>query len=306
VKARLLFGLAAITGAIVTIGLIGIHGFDAIMHAVLRSAGSAQGWVFLWARWIREAVDGLLPVAQVGGEVVGARLLALRGVGTARAAASVVVDLTVEAITQFVFTLMGVALLVLQGYDEGAVTWVVIGLAVSAPVLIGLVLAQRWGAFMALERLFEHLAEKWNWRALGKIGGLHEAVEAIYARPSAVASGAILHLASWVIASGEVWLALRAMGAPVGIQEAIILESLGQAVRSAAFVVPAALGVQEGGYLVFGGILGIGPELALALSLIKRVRELLLGLPALVAWQIAEGHVLVRALGQVRSDVLDK
>ena len=43
--------------------------------------------MFMVLRWIREATNNLLPVAQIGGEVVGARLLSLFGVGMAKAAA---------------------------------------------------------------------------------------------------------------------------------------------------------------------------------------------------------------------------
>jgi hypothetical protein len=72
--------------------------------------------------------------------------------------------------------------------------------------------------------------------------------------------------------------------------EALILESLGTAVRNAAFPVPAGLGAQEGGFLLLGAALGIAPPLCLALSLAKRARELLVGLPALAAWAWLEGR----------------
>ncbi|RMF84180.1 MAG: TIGR00374 family protein, partial [Nitrospirae bacterium] len=110
----------------------------------------------------------------------------------------------------------------------------------------------------------------------------------LYGRTGAPAASALAHLAAWVAGAGEVWLALRFLGHPVGAVEALLLESLGQAVRSSAFAVPGALGVQEGGLLLLGRLLGIPPTTALALSLVKRVRELALGLPGLLAWPLAE------------------
>ena len=77
-----------------------------------------------------------------------------------------------------------------------------------------------------------------------------------------------------------------------------MLESLGAAVRSAAFVVPGALGVQEGGFVVLGRALGLTPEAALALALVKRVRELLVGGPGLAAWTALEGEGLVRLMSR--------
>lgn len=60
------------------------------------------------------------------------------------------------------------------------------------------------------------------------------------------------------------------------------------AVRSAGFAVPGALGVQEGGFILVGGLFGVGPDLALALSMVKRLRELIVGCSGLLLWQWSE------------------
>ncbi len=83
------------------------------------------------------------------------------------------------------------------------------------------------------------------------------------------------------------------LGHPITFAEALILEGLVVAVRGAAFMMPGALGVQEAGMVLFAAVLGLGPELGLAVSLVKRVRELALGVPGLLAWQWAEGKRLV-------------
>jgi uncharacterized membrane protein YbhN (UPF0104 family) len=90
----------------------------------------------------------------------------------------------------------------------------------------------------------------------------------------------------------EIWFALRLFGRPVSWGTALVLESMTQAVRHLAFVIPAGLGVQEAGLVLFGHALGIGSELALAVSMVKRMREVLCGLPALLSWQWLEGRRL--------------
>jgi hypothetical protein len=67
-----------------------------------------------------------------------------------------------------------------------------------------------------------------------------------------------------------------------------MLEGMTQAMRHLAFVVPAGLGVQEAGFVLFGHALGISTELALAVSMAKRMREVVCGVPALVTWQWRE------------------
>ena len=100
-----------------------------------------------------------------------------------------------------------------------------------------------------------------------------------------------------VSGSLETWLALRWLGHPVPFGAAIALESLTLAVRNFAFLVPAGLGVQEASLIGFGALLGINGELALALSLAKRMREILFGVPALLSWYWVEGR---RELQHVR------
>jgi uncharacterized membrane protein YbhN (UPF0104 family) len=101
-----------------------------------------------------------------------------------------------------------------------------------------------------------------------------------------------LQLAALAFGSFEIWFALRLFEHPVGWGTALVLESMTQAVRHLAFVVPAGIGVQEAGLVVFGHALGISSELALAVSMAKRIREVLCGLPALVSWQWLEGRRL--------------
>jgi len=321
VKIKIFAGIAACAGLLGTILLIGYYGFGAVVGALLGLGWglvwvslfhivpmicSALGWwalqnatspgpplLYIWVRWIRESANALLPVAQVGGELIGARILTIHGAKGSVAVAGSLVDMTMEVITQFLFTLLGIALLVaLRGYDS-TTGWLVVGAGVAALALGGFVLAQRRGLFMLLERGLEYLARKTGWSALGRANGLHDAVVALHEDPRGLAISCIFHSLSWVVGAGEIWLALYFMGHPVGVIEALIIESLGQAVRSAAFAVPGALGAQEGGYLLVGGLLGLSPELALALSLVKRVRDLLLGVPGLLAWQLSEGRVLI-------------
>jgi hypothetical protein len=73
-------------------------------------------------------------------------------------------------------------------------------------------------------------------------------------------------------------------------------------VRSVAFPVPGALGVQESGFLVVGSALGIPGEMAFAISLIARVRDLAVGIPALLTWQIFEGRRFWRARFRERAE----
>ncbi len=249
---------------------------------------------FIRFRFIREAVSNLLPMTQIGGEFISIRLLVLKKVSGGLASASVVVDLSMEVITQFVFTLLGLAILLIGGQSSEAIHWALAGVIVMAPAVIAFLLAQRYGLFRGIERLCEFIAERTNLLDANAAAGLHDEIQALYKNPRLLVGAFNLHLLSWLLGSIEVWVILWAIGVPVSLAEAMVIESLGQAVRSAAFIVPGGYGVQEGGYMLIGTFFGLPTETGLALSLVKRVREVILGLPGLLDWQILEGKRLWR------------
>jgi putative membrane protein len=246
--------------------------------------------VLVWIRWIREAVDGLLPVAQVGGELVGTRLLMINAMPGAIAGASVVVNLTLALLTQLIFTLVGLGLLLANIQNSGVVPGLLIGVSIGTLSFAGFVLVQKRGLFGLLIGWLSGLAGGRRW--LSRVGGaerLDNEIKAMYRRHRTLLLSAWWQMLAWILGAGEVWLALYFLGHPVTLVEALLLESLGQAIRSAAFAIPGSLGVQEGGYMLLGGLLGLDPQIGLALSLAKRVRQLLLGIPALLHWQFVEG-----------------
>jgi len=266
---------------------------NAMSWRALLDRGSRQPFARLaWMWWIGSSVNTLLPVAQVGGDLVRARLLARSGVAGPLAGATVVVGLTASVLTLLLFAAAGALLLGSAPRMEGGgeVPRLLVGLAVFGGLLLGFYLAQRGGLFLRLARALERLASGRDWLSLvGGAAALDGAIVALYRERRAFLACCLWRLAAWLAGVAEVWLALRFLGHPVSLVTAFILESLGQAVKSAGFAIPGALGVQEGGFLVLGALAGLPGEVALALSLVKRVRELLIGLPGLAAWQLEEG-----------------
>lgn len=242
---------------------------------------------FLWARWIGESINDLMPVLQVGGNVVRAQLLRRAGVSGSRSGASVVVDVTLNMLAQTLFTAMGIALLVLRLGGGGLTGAALFGAAVMTLMLAAFLAVQRRGLFGLAARLSERIIGGSSRRALTATAETFDvAVRQLYRARHGFVAACAWHFVAWVLGAVEVWMALRFLGHEVTLTTTLLLESLAEAVRTAAFAIPAALGVQEGGYLVLGAVLGIPPEIALALSVVKRVRELLLGLPGLAAWQV--------------------
>jgi putative membrane protein len=253
-------------------------------------------WQLLWMRWIGESVSTLVPSAAVGGDIIRARLAALRGAPLPVAAASVLVDITLGVFIQIAFTLLGLALIVSVTGHESFVGPTLIGALIGIVAIIGFYTVQRLGMFRFIGAIISRLANSPDWHSLVHSGEtLDRAIRTLYARRRGVIGCCVWTALSLVLGSGEIWIALRAIGPQATIVNALILQSVVLTIRSAMFPVPGALGVQEGGYVVVGNLLGIPGDAAFALSLIARVRELALGIPGLISWQLIEAHRLWRA-----------
>ena len=243
---------------------------------------------FCQLRWVREAVNNLLPVAQIGGEFVVVRLMRRRGVPLAPAIAGTVADLSLEMVTQIAFTLIGLGLMLHSIGDGGIAGYVGSFVAVAALIAAGFLGAQWLGLAAALEAGMMRLGSKLGWSGTAHVEGLHNALLACYRDRRRLVLAMGWHMISWLLGGVEICLALHVLGHDVGLSAGLVIESLGQALKAAGFAVPGALGVQEGGYIVICQLFGLTPEVAIALSLVKRLREVVLGVPGLLAWQRME------------------
>ncbi|HEY1425702.1 MAG TPA: lysylphosphatidylglycerol synthase domain-containing protein, partial [Caulobacteraceae bacterium] len=224
---------------------------------LLRSVSAAPVLSMIGLRTIGEAINVLLPVASVGGDVVRAMLLKSRGVAGGAAAASTLADVLLQAAAQALFLLIGLALSLSFAGAGGLTRWAAAGLGIAALALGGFYVAQRFGGARLVERGLARLTRRWQGAGAASAIRLDAPLRAIYADRRAVGAAFALHEFGWMIGALETWLALRLMGMPVSASAALVLESLARAVRAAGFPAPSGLGVQEGGYVAVGAALGI-------------------------------------------------
>src|SRR3984957_20727422 len=245
-------GLAAVVGLIFSTGVAPVEGaFEAAGFGVagvclLRGVAVAcagLGWFVLFPpavrpnaltcvliRFLREGANALLPMTQIGGEVIGARALTLRGAPASLSAASVIVDVLVQAVTQFLFAAVGLATLASMR-DGGAVRGTVaIVIVVALPALSGFYLVQRPVGQRFVKALLARVVGEREWLSFGAIDALYARLASIYANRRGVITAAIIHSSVWLFGALEVWAILAFMGYPSGYPEALVIESLMQAI----------------------------------------------------------------------------
>lgn len=286
-------------GEIFTIfSLVGLQIFWVAAYRMIPISIDAFGWRQLFvkekmpcfadfakSRWLAESVNTLLPVGQVGGHYLRARIIGKNNKAGNEAGATVMVDFTIGLWTQIVFTILGLVLLLQQTGQQNGALGITIGVVVASILVSGFFFSQKAG-------LFGFIAYSVNWLLrkkkstdlLGNARNLDRKITEIYRRKNKLFTCLVWRLTGWVAKSGENWLFLYFAGVPITIQNAIILESISTAFRSAAFFIPGGLGAQDGGLLFIGGLLGLGPDNILALALAKRFRELVIGVPGLLWW----------------------
>jgi len=256
----------------------------------------ASWWMFAQLRLVRESINTLLPVAQVGGDLIGARLLT-RVKQPAKtpgglAAASVITDLLAQTATQVVFTIIGVGLLIHAGAHGDLSFSIALGLLIMAPGLAGFWFAPRLLAMPWLDRLAGKIEAKTGWASFGGLPALRAGLDSILRHRSGLAIALSLHMTIWFVGVLEIYIGLSLLGEDRPFAVAVTIESLGHAVKAAGFLIPGAWGVQEGGFIALCAAFGIASPTAIALSLVKRIPDVVCGAPGLWLWRRLEGKGL--------------
>ncbi|HEX3651704.1 MAG TPA: lysylphosphatidylglycerol synthase domain-containing protein [Rhizomicrobium sp.] len=291
-------GVPVLVEALAALGISGLL-IIAVAHVPIMALLGTAWWIigggarrpgiarFIWARAVRDASAEALPFSQLGGYVIGARALVLSGASAEWAGTSTLLDLILELAAKVPYILLGLALLAWFRPQLSGVS-AIIAIVICAAVL-AVWLQQRSVGWMAraTARLFH------RWPSLAK---LHRDASAAFqemtARRGAVRNSMLVHFLCWLLGAAETWLVFWLIHRTVALAPALVIDSLVGALRAVSFFVPGALGIQEGGYVLLCGLFGLSPGTALALSLARRARDLLLAAFVLPSWQWAEGRAL--------------
>jgi putative membrane protein len=316
---RIFAPIAGIFGLSLLTGLIAYFGFASVMQAALSSewgtalvvlaravalCGCGIGWwflltpkgprprIFIALRFIREAINGLFPFAVVGGDIIGARLLSHFGTAMSLAIASVLIDIFVQVVSLLIYVGAGVAIVLDVPGPHRLSTVTFVMLAIALPAVAGFFLALNFGAFDPVVNWLVAFGEKRRWSMFALVVDLGDRLQQIWRNHRGLSGSFLVHLVTVFFGAIEVWIAFYFMGHPVSVGAAIAIESIGQGGKAAAFMLPGGIGVQDGTMIAAAAIFGVPAEVALAMALIKRVPDLVLGIPSLLLWQALEGRRL--------------
>jgi putative membrane protein len=298
------FGVGNVVAAVSKIGwseFALIVGWQIVLFVVLGiawdiimpAADGRRFWVPIWGRMVRDAATNCLPFSQVGGFIFGARAITLQGVEWHTATASTVVDVTAEFLAQIVFACVGLAILVLRVPGSRIAFPVEAGIGLAVLACFAFIWVQK-GVGSIFARLGTRIAGARFQDARERVEVLQAELGLIYGHTRRLALGFFFHLIGWLCTGVAGWIGFHALGVPIDFDDAMAIEALLSAATAAAFLVPVNAGVQEAGYAGLGAVFGVPPEVSLGVSLVRRGRDLVVGVPILLIWQLLEMRRLRR------------
>jgi putative membrane protein len=258
-------------------------------RSVAVDVAGASRLKFLWARLVRDGAAEALPFSQLGGFVLGLHALNLRGSEAVRGAISMGVDLVIEFTAKLPYLIAGVLVLLTLAPGSHVLRPILLGLALTAIAVTVPIFARRriWRLCESAARV---ILRRW---AAGTTldpaiqrAQLEAMLEDSLGRRTAVVTGFLLHLVCWVVGAAELWGIFALLGERIGALQALAIDSIVVGLRSFAFMIPAAAGVQEASFIFAGAAFGVPATTAVAASFARRARDLVLGVTTLAIYAV--------------------
>jgi uncharacterized protein (TIRG00374 family) len=266
--------------------LIGLNAIIFILFSlrwwlILRTQGNPRSLLSLIKyRLAGFGVTYFTPGPQFGGEPLQVYLLNQRdGVKTSIAAASVTVDKLLELLANFSFLLVGITVVLLGGSLKGATR--------IELILLPIILLVFPAAYLAFLRRGHHpitsIFIRVHFVDSPRIERLIRTVEEIeiqvseYCRENTVSLlvAAILSVGIWMLMVFEFSLMVRFLGVRLNFMQ--VLVALTAARIAFLLPLPAGLGTLEAGQVMAMGLIGVNPVFGVSLSLLIRLRDVMLG-----------------------------
>jgi putative membrane protein len=237
---------------------------------------------FVWARFVRDAAGELLPFLQLGGIIFGLRALG-RGRAIAVGAVSASIDGIIELAAKVPYAFAALLTLLALAPQFRLARLLALAVAATGALVATLLLARRplsaW-----LQAMARAVGSRWP-TVLSLEGpdacDIQACFQRIMSQRGRLWSSFAIHLGCWCLGAGETWVTFRLLGVDVTLWQALAIDGTVVGLRTFGWLVPAAAGVQEASYLLAGAVFGISPAAALAASLARRARDLLLGVATL-------------------------
>ena len=276
-----------------------------VMNGLVLVSLNGRWWLILWGlghqlpfwrllghRLAAFGVSYFTPGPHFGGEPVQVLLVEREhGVPRTTAVAAVTLDKTLELLVNFTFLLAGVTAVLQSQLFGSMVGWEAILFAVGMLSLPGLLLVAIWQDWQPVSRLMGWISglRVWTKRPLFQqkldrwTNGIQnsevQASQLFRQSPASLWAAFGISIAGWLLIIVEYWLMIRYLGIDLSPLQTIAMLT---AARIAILLpLPGGLGTLEASQVLALGAMGLNTGVGISISLLIRVRDVLLGLVGL-------------------------
>jgi hypothetical protein len=225
-----------------------------------------------------ESLNQLTPTASLGGEPFKAVRLSADGVAWQEATASLVIHKALMVLSLVLYIFIGLATipLALPGISPRLALLSCLGTALLGGAGLVFVLVQRRNPCTSLLRVLQRLGicPAVLLTKEAELASLDACLAAFYREhPGAGLFALLFFCLGWLTHAVEVYLIFWLLGHPINFGVALCLDALSQLVAGLGFMIPASLGVQDGGNILLSLGFNLGATLGTGFSILRRFRE---------------------------------
>ncbi len=264
--------------------------FDSLAWLTLTSKNKLSLSKAFLITWISQTSGKFMPTGNVTGEFVRFFLAKQSGQNVTEASSTVLVDLFVATFSLFIVGFLSFIYLASNFsmvFSENDILYFIVGL------LIILVASFLFFIFIR-KRIFSKLLRFSSKRVFFKIDKkkiytlfrLDLALYKLSFHKHKLIKALFYRLIGWFAGALEIYIFFWIIGIDAKLPDVILIETVTATIRSLAFFIPAGLGVQEFAFVMIGEFLGFNGVISFSIAIGRRLREIMVGLPAIVAWII--------------------
>ena len=261
--------------------------FDSLAWIILMKNKLSMKTAFI-ITWISQTSGKFIPSGNITGEFVRFYLARRSGQNFSEASSTVLMDLFIATFSLFLIGLAALIFivfslksnLILNQFQYLILAFSLISLGTLFFLLI--IRKRVISKFLVITKKIEFLSKKNIFNLLR----LDISLNKLSRRKWRLLNAVVLRLMGWVAGAFEIYVFLWVIGVDAKISDVIIIESVTAIIRSAAFFIPSAIGVQELAFVIVGELVGYSSIVSFSVAIGRRLREIMVGIPAIITWII--------------------
>ena len=266
--------------------------FDSLSWMILMKK---KNFGLLWSfiiTWISQTAGKIMPTGNVTGEFVRIYLSVKKGMSTPEASSTVIGDLAIATFSLLLMAIISFSFVIGMSenvtLDNQKIFYIVCAITLMIFLSAIFIFCIRKRLLKKLVLKFKNLyqfSKKLKKTTINIIRLDYELYKLSF-KIKILLYSLFLRLFGWIGGAFEIYVFLFILGIDVSLFDVIIIEAFTGIARAVVFFIPAGLGVQEFAFILIGNFVGLSTPISFAMAIGRRIREILVGLPAIITWYV--------------------